>query len=57
MKFIREGNKEKAEKFVRKAGKLFPSRRIQEVLNLVQQMDADSKDTSDGASSPSRGHR
>ena len=57
MKFIREGNKEKAEKFVRKAGKLFPSRRIQEVLNLVQQMDADSKDTSDGASSPSSGHR
>jgi len=57
MKFIREGNKEKAEKFVRKAGKLFPSRRIQEVLNLVQQMDADSKDASDGASSPNSGHR
>lgn len=57
MKFIRDGNKEKAEKFVRKAGKLFPSRRIQEVLNLVQQMDADSKDASDGASSPNSGHR
>ena len=40
LKFIRDGNKEKAEKFVRKAEKLYPSRRIQEVLNLVHQMEA-----------------
>ena len=45
LKFIREGNKEKAEKFVLKAEKLFPSRRIQEVLNLVQQMDASQEET------------
>ena len=32
MKYVRQGNKEKAERFVRKAEKLFPSRRIQEVL-------------------------
>ena len=38
MKYVRQGNKEKAERFVRKAEKLFPSRRIQEVLNLVEQM-------------------
>lgn len=38
MKYVREGNKEKAERFVRKAEKLFPSRRIQEVLNLVESM-------------------
>ena len=31
MKYVRQGNKEKAERFVRKAEKLFPSRRIQEV--------------------------
>ena len=37
MKYVRQGNKEKAERFVRKAEKLFPSRRIQEVLNLVEQ--------------------
>ena len=35
MKYVRQGNKEKAERFVRKAEKLFPSRRIQEVLILV----------------------
>lgn len=45
LKFIREGNKEKAEKFVLKAEKLFPSRRIQEVLNLVQQMDVSQEET------------
>ena len=28
MKYVRQGNKEKAERFVRKAEKLFPSRRI-----------------------------
>lgn len=38
MKFIRQGSKDKAEKFVRKAERLFPSRRIQEVLNLIHQM-------------------
>lgn len=38
MKYIRQGNKDKAERFVRKAEKLFPSRRIQEVLNLVERM-------------------
>ena len=54
MKYIREGNKEKAEKFVKKAGKLFPSRRIQEVLNLVQQMDAN--DTSDTGTHQRNGH-
>ena len=35
MKYVRQGNKEKAERFVRKAEKLFPSRRIQEVPILV----------------------
>ena len=45
LKFIREGNKEKAEKFVLKAEKLFPSRRIQEVLNLVHQMDVSQEET------------
>jgi len=38
LKYIKQGNKIKAEKFVRKAEKLFPSRKIQEILNLVQQM-------------------
>lgn len=38
MKFIKQGQKDKAEKFVRKAERLFPSQRIQEILNLVQQM-------------------
>jgi len=44
MKFVRQGQKDKAEKFVRKAEKLFPSRRIQEVLNLVQQMEGDEEE-------------
>ena len=34
MKYVRQGNKEKAERFVRKAEKLFPSRRIQEVVKI-----------------------
>jgi len=38
MKYVRQGNKDKAERFVRKAEKLFPSSRIQEVLNLVERM-------------------
>jgi len=38
MKYIRQGNKDKAERFVRKAEKLFPSKRIQEALNLVARM-------------------
>jgi len=37
-KYIKQGNKIKAEKFVRKAEKLFPSRKIQEILNLVHAM-------------------
>jgi len=50
LKFIKEGNKMKAEKFVRKAEKLFPSRRIQEVLNLVQQMSEEEENDGNGAS-------
>ena len=50
LKFIKEGNKVKAEKFVRKAEKLFPSRRIQEVLNLVQQMSEEEENDGNGAS-------
>jgi len=38
LKYIKQGNKIKAEKFVRKAEKLYPSRKIQEILNLVQNM-------------------
>ena len=59
MRAIREGNKEKAEKFVRKAGKLFPSRRIQEVMNLVQGM-GEEKESSDSSVPPHHrrnGHR
>ena len=59
MRAIREGNKEKAEKFVRKAGKLFPSRRIQEVMNLVQGM-GEEKESSEGSVPPHHrrnGHR
>ena len=37
MKYVRQGNKEKAERFVRKAEKLFPSRRIQEVLKMFSE--------------------
>jgi len=36
--FIKQGNKVKAEKFVRKAEKLYPSSKIQELLNQVHQM-------------------
>ena len=60
MKFIREGNKEKAEKFVKKAEKLYPSRRIQEVLNLVQQMDhkkSNSDSNGNSGSHKRNGHR
>lgn len=60
MKFIREGNKEKAEKFVKKAEKLYPSRRIQEVLNLVQQMDTKKSNSDNNGTSGSHkrnGHR
>ena len=59
MRAIREGNKEKAEKFVRKAGKLFPSRRIQEVMNLVQGM-GEEKESSESNVPPHHrrnGHR
>jgi len=49
LKFIRQGQREKAEKFVRKAERLYPSSRIQEVLNLIQNMGSDPED--DGASS------
>ena len=59
MRAIREGNKEKAEKFVRKAGKLFPSRRIQEVMNLVQGMGGE-KESSESSVPPHHrrnGHR
>lgn len=38
LKYIKQGNKIKAEKFVRKAEKLYPSRKIQEILNLVHGM-------------------
>lgn len=38
LKYIKQGNKVKAEKFVRKAEKLYPSRKIQEILNLVHGM-------------------
>ena len=54
MKYVRQGNKEKAERFVRKAEKLFPSRRIQEVLNLVEQMGLGEEEKSEGVS---RGER
>ena len=54
MKYVRQGNKEKAERFVRKAEKLFPSRRIQEVLNLVEQMGLGEEEKSEGGS---RGER
>jgi len=47
MKYIRQGNKDKAERFVRKAEKLFPSRRIQEVLNLVERMGTEGEDKTD----------
>ena len=60
MKFIRDGNKEKAEKFVKKAEKLYPSRRIQEVLNLVQQMDTKKSNSDNNGTSGSHkrnGHR
>ena len=58
MKYIRDGNKEKAEKFVKKAGKLFPSRRIQEIMNLVQQMDSQSaSEPGPGQAHKRNGHR
>jgi len=51
LKYIKQGNKVKAEKFVRKAEKLYPSRKIQEILNLVQQM-GEEEDVSHGSVPP-----
>ena len=61
LKYIKQGNKIKAEKFVRKAEKLYPSRKIQEILNLVHGMgeeeDKDSVPTHQRTSqSPSHDH-
>lgn len=64
LKYIKQGNKVKAEKFVRKAEKLFPSRKIQEILNLVQQMDEEDNEAHgsvpphqrNGGHSPSHDH-
>lgn len=57
MRAIREGNRDKAGKFVKKAEKLFPSRKIQEVLNLVNQMDAQSGPQSKVPPKQRNGHR
>jgi len=59
MKFIKQGQRDKAEKFVRKAERLFPSARIQEILNLVQQMGEEEHIGKNGrvpSSSPSPDH-
>jgi len=53
LRFIRQGQKEKAEKFVRKAERLYPSSRIQEVLNLIQNMSDPGGDDGSGGSAPS----
>jgi len=45
LKYIKQGNKVKAEKFVRKAEKLYPSRKIQEILNLVHGMGEEDEDS------------
>jgi len=57
MRAVREGNRDKAEKFVKKAEKLFPSRKIQEVLNLVNQMDSQSGPQSKAPPKQRNGHR
>merc|ERR1711892_12853 len=44
---------EKAEKFVRKAERLYPSSRIQEVLNLIHNMSDPGGDDGSGGSAPS----
>merc|ERR1719452_168040 len=49
LKYIKQGNKIKAEKFVRKAEKLFPSRKIQEILNLVHGMGEEEEDEPRGS--------
>jgi len=56
LKYIKQGNKIKAEKFVRKAEKLFPSRKIQEILNLVHAMGEDEEESRGGSSHQRNGH-
>lgn len=42
VRYIQQGNKEKAEKFVRKALKLYPSKKSQELLETVKEMNQES---------------
>eukprot|EP00088_Acartia_fossae_P018534 TRINITY_DN2070_c2_g1_i2.p1 TRINITY_DN2070_c2_g1~~TRINITY_DN2070_c2_g1_i2.p1 ORF type:complete len:390 (-),score=75.76 TRINITY_DN2070_c2_g1_i2:107-1276(-) len=57
MKYVQQGNKEKAEKFLRKAQKLYPSRKCDDVQDRVNNMadenETDSRqDSGPGPSSP-----
>lgn len=59
MKYILQGNKEKAEKFVRKAQKLYPSQKCDDIMDRVNKLadedvDSGTGTSSTGGSSPSK---